>query len=98
MHLQQVKSSPKEGGGCEETYWVSKSILAEIKPLRAKELIVAMGSQIQISHKIKIRFDPVVKPCMRLLYKGRIFVIQTVINENEEDRFNILYCLEISYP
>lgn len=94
MILQQAISTPIDGGGHINHFEDVKEIMADIMPLRSKELIIAMGSQIQVSHKIKIRYDILVKPYMRLFYKERFFRIQTIINEKERDRFLILYCIE----
>lgn len=94
MQLQQARSVPMEGGGYQDNFLFVKEIMAEIKPLRAKELLIAMGSQTQISHKIRIRYDPILVPHMRLVYGQRSFKIHTLINDKEENRFLWLYCLE----
>ena len=94
MCLQQGRSTPMEGGGYQEEFIDIKEIMAHIKPFRGKELMIAMGSRAQISHNIQIRYDSIVQPQMRLVYKKRIFKIQIVMNVKEEDRFLSLYCLE----
>ena len=94
MLLQQGISTPIDGGGYINNFENIKEIMADIMPLRSKELIVAMGAQIHVSHKIKIRYELCVKPNMRFFYKGRYFKIQTIMNEKEQDRFLLLYCIE----
>lgn len=83
-----------DGGTHRNVYHPVGFLFGQIKPLQPREVLVAMGNQLEITHRIQIRYDTRVKAHMRLTYKSRNFDISSIVNEDEADRFMTLYCTE----
>lgn len=69
---------------------------AEIKPASGRERFFAQKLEMDITHRITLRFDPVLnlKPNMRVLFESRIFKILSIINRDERSRWLDLMCEE----
>lgn len=92
LNLRHVEQG--EGGTHRNLYHPVGPIFGEIKPLKPKEVLMAMGQQIEVTHRILVAYDTRVAPYMRLTYGQRNFDICSIVNENELNRQLTLYCKE----
>lgn len=70
---------------------------AAIKAPTSKEVYaLGAGFTSQITHKITIRYRPGLTAAMRICYRGRTFLIQTISDPSEARVELNLMCLEIN--
>jgi SPP1 family predicted phage head-tail adaptor len=67
---------------------------ADIQPSSGRELIAAQAQQSEVTHQVVIRYRSGVLPAMRVLYQGRVFDIQSVIDVDTQHRRLALMCSE----
>ena len=65
-----------------------------IEPVRGNERIALMQVQATTTHKIRARWSDKFAPEKRILARGRVFQIQSVINIHERDADAELMCME----
>jgi SPP1 family predicted phage head-tail adaptor len=65
-------------------------VWASIIPVRGRLYEREYIAYETISHMIIIRYTPQVLPHMRIKYSNRIFIVESIINHNEESKFQIL--------
>ena len=87
----QVQTDVADGGGgftqtCNEAYGMS-SVPAAIWPLKAAERLDAMKLELQITHKIRVRYRPEITSKMRIYWRDRdrTFNIISLINPDERN-------------
>lgn len=91
----QTPTNSADGLGNYTKDWENvASVWASIGGITAKTRSSEKEGQ-KLTHSIAIRYFPGVSTDMRILYGSRIFKIQTVINEREENRWLYLLCEEI---
>jgi SPP1 family predicted phage head-tail adaptor len=68
----------------------------EIRPLSSRELVVGQQIQSLVSHELKCAFFTGAHNAMRLTNEAgtRIFNVESVVNENESNRFLVWRCVE----
>lgn len=93
--LQELVKTDDGYGGIVETWQDVATVWAAIKPLRGNERYTAQQVQSELSHKITIRYQAGIKPQMKLLYKGRTFEIESVIDIEERHQWLELLCSEV---
>lgn len=71
-----------------------KTVWGTIKPLRGGEYWDAAKKEAEITHKITTRYLPGITPDEKILYKDRIFEIQSIINVDENNTMLEIYCKE----
>lgn len=85
----QQRSSAQDSFGEPVASWTDVMTLwAGIQPLSGRELELAQKLASEVTHRITVRYqaslaDTRVVAGMRALYKGRVFNIQAVMNEDE---------------
>lgn len=69
---------------------------AEIKPAGGRERFFAQKLEMDITHRITLRFDPDLnlKPNMRVSFEARLFKILVITNRDERSRWLDLLCEE----
>lgn len=93
--IQQLDSARNEFGE-PENIWVDTVIArASINPVSGKDFIAAMKEQAEITHKVTIRYNPLVKSSMRVKFGARLFRILHVIDTWEQHREMVLMCKEL---
>ena len=72
--------------------WVTVcTVYAQISPISGREFYAAEQSQSEVSHKIRCRWFPGLKTEQRLVYRGRIFEIVSVIDwSNRHESYLIM--------
>ena len=70
------------------------TVWAAVEPITGREYIELHNTQSELSHKVTMRYRPGVTPANRLLFNGRQFDIQSVLNLEERNRELVLMCKE----
>ena len=88
-----------DGSGGQTTIYIQHAgpVWAQIKPSGGKERFFAQKREMNITHKITIRYWSDVKILlaeMRVIHKSRIFKIIHIINRDERERWIDLLCEE----
>lgn len=95
INIEKPKLTPDGSGGFTTEYELQTGpIWAEIMPAGGKEIFFAQKLQMNITHKITIRFESGIEPNMRVLFEGRIFKILAFHNRDERSRWLDLLCEE----
>ena len=81
--IERLDATEDEIGQPVEAWIPTYSVWAAIEPLQGREYISAMAVQAERTVRIRIRYLPGIVPSMRVLYQGRVFAIQSVINIRE---------------
>jgi len=76
---------PIEGGWSEY-----KKLWAKVTPLSAKDLIAAQADQSEVVARMKIRYREDITTKMQVIWKGRVFSIQSQALDDSEDSYT--YC------
>ncbi|MBO8158832.1 phage head closure protein [Thermosyntropha sp.] len=71
------------------------TVWAAVEPIQGREYILLQNTQSEVTIRIRIRFQPGIKPAMRVKYGNRIFDIQSVIDPEERHIELQLMCKEV---
>lgn len=95
-----AKGVSRNSFGEEVIGWVTAAtVWASVEPLRGREYIEAKQGQVEVSHRVVMRFREGVGPEMRLrLAGGRVLEIESVINPLERGERLELMCAERTPP
>lgn len=84
-----------QGGGSYAAGWTDVAILwARIEPLSGREIVQDARQESRVTHRIIIRYHSDVDAGMRLLWQGRVFAVQAVIDPGAAHRFLQLLAVE----
>jgi SPP1 family predicted phage head-tail adaptor len=67
---------------------------ADIQPLSGRELELAQAINAEVNHQVTIRYRTGITAAMRVLYQGRIFNIQAVMDVDTRHKELQLMCSE----
>lgn len=95
IDIQSMKRISDGMGGGDIAWTMIAQVWSQIIPLNGSEFYDAQQTQAPITHKIIMRYREGVKPDMRIVYDGRFFEIQSVINVGELDKELQLMCREL---
>lgn len=98
-HKVQIQNPSETGdsqGGAEFTWTTAGSAWAAIEPLSSREQSYQATIQISATHKVTMRYTPLVTNRSRLLYGARVFEIISRVNSEERGEQLILVCNEVS--
>ncbi|GLQ31661.1 phage head closure protein [Litoribrevibacter albus] len=91
------KSSVKNAiGGTSTAFETVATLWANIKPGSASENVESDKHTSEISHTVRIRYNPNINAAFFIQYQGRTFQVEAVINENERDRYMLCECVELT--
>ncbi len=93
--IQSATETTTDGGEVTRSWSTFATVWAEIKPLSAREAMVAQQSQATTTHKIIILYRPGITPDMQALYNGRTFRFDSVINLDEANRQLVITAMEV---
>lgn len=81
----QVRVSLKDAAGQKQEGWeqIGSMRWASIEPIGGRELLAASQVQGEITHRIRCRFFDGLTAAHRIVFKARVFDIQSVINPRE---------------
>jgi len=72
-------------GGITESFALVASVDSRIQPLTAKETDLYSKEGETITHKAYFSFGANVEPRDRLIFRGKTFIVRTVMNPDYED-------------
>ncbi len=79
--------------GAPSEEWVSiASVWAAVEPVSGREYWAAAVVQAETNVKVTMRYLPGITPHHRLIFKGKLHEIQSVINTEERNRELVLMC------
>lgn len=97
IEVQESINTRDEFGAISSQTWETFCLMwASIEPLSGREYFTAVQMQSEISHKITMRYKSGIKPHYRILWNGRIFDIQSILNKEERNIELIFYCSEVN--
>ena len=80
----------EDGYPIEGSWQKYKELSAKVTPLAAKDLIAAQANQSVVVAKMKIRYREDINTTMQVIWKGRVFSIQSqALDDNETGN---IYC------
>lgn len=94
LTIQQPAASQNARGEEVPAWTTFATVWGAIVPASGREMLTAQQIQAVVTHKITIRYLAGLDPSMRVLYNGRYFDIQAVIDINEQQRQMELLCFE----
>lgn len=92
--IQNAVEARNAYGEAIKTWSTVATVYASVEPIRGREMFDAEQVQSEVTHRVRLRYRPGLTSQMRLLFNGRMFEIQTVINVNERNREVQLMCKE----
>ena len=92
--LQTLQSVRNEYGEVEKGYADLAKVWASIEPISANEKYLRNQENMQITHKIEIRFLKSIGVTMQILFNERKFEVKSVINPLEKNEKLILLATE----
>jgi SPP1 family predicted phage head-tail adaptor len=93
----QRRESVKDDEGIVTEGWADvAAVWAAVEPLRGREYFTAAAVNQENTVRFRMRYRPGVTSEMRVLYDGRIYDINSVIDVNESHQEIQLMCEEVS--
>ncbi len=94
IEILSVTETDDGFGGSEESDFVFHSCNAAIWPVKANEQVQNMREELEVSHKIRIRYYPGITAQMRIRYNARTFEIKSILNPDEANKILDMVCNE----
>ena len=95
IELQESSETRSALGEVSQTWATYASRWAMVKTLRSSEVLSANQTELQISHKVTLRYLDTIKSSHRIKWRGRILHIISVL-ELENFTVHELLCEEVS--
>lgn len=76
------------------TWSDAAEVWADVQPLMGRELYEARQVKPDVSHKVTLRYYAGLTPRHRLLFEGRVLLIQSVLNPDKRKRFHEVMAIE----
>jgi SPP1 family predicted phage head-tail adaptor len=97
VQFKQKTAVSDSQGGESITWPVSRNCWAEVKPLTGESLYYASQVNNEVTHRVTVRyFSGLNATDWIVTFKGRDLEILGVVNQNEEDKWLVLTCREVS--
>jgi SPP1 family predicted phage head-tail adaptor len=84
--LQALTVSQDSYGGATEAWTTFATVRASVEPLQGREFFASQQVQAEVTTRFRIRYLAGVKPTMRVVFEGRTFDVQAVLDPNEMHR------------
>lgn len=84
-----------DAGGGSIPYEDVKHLWADIEPISGRELLRAGTNEAALTHRVRTRYYPGIKPHWRIRYEDKMLDIKYVIDEGERHRSLELMCEEL---
>ena len=97
-HVVQVQSrtiSRDDYGGAQQTWATIATRFAKVEPLSGRELWRAQGVTPEATHRVVMRYMEAVTAKCRLVHKGKVFQIESVLDVDELRNIMVLICKEL---
>jgi SPP1 family predicted phage head-tail adaptor len=86
IRFQKLEGQEDELGQYRETWVDDASAWCMIKTMQGREYYAAAASQSENTYRFVMRYRPGIDSSMRIVYQGRIFNIDSAINDDEMNR------------
>jgi SPP1 family predicted phage head-tail adaptor len=93
--LQELVTGQDEAGQPVQEWQDVATVWGAVEPLRGREYFAAQQVQSEVTTRIRIRYRSGVRPDMRVLYDGRLYNINAVIDPEERHMELQLMCKEV---
>jgi SPP1 family predicted phage head-tail adaptor len=93
--LQSLVETQDGYGGTTESWTDFATVRASVEPLQGREYFAAQQERAEVTTRFRIRYIPGVLPTMRIMFDGRAFNIESIINPNERNRELHLMAVEV---
>ena len=95
IEIQSKTSTADDVGGYSDVWATTKTVWAAIWPLSAADVIEAMKTTAQVTHRVRIRYQSGITSAMRIKF-GTIYyaIIAPPINPNMANEYLDLLCKE----
>lgn len=93
--IQQFTQTQNEYGEIVEGWTTFATVWAAVEPLRGREFWDAQQLNAEVTARIRLRYLSGVGPTMRVVYDGRTFEVDSVIDVDERHRELQLMCKEV---
>jgi SPP1 family predicted phage head-tail adaptor len=95
LRIESVTATQDAYGAPTNTWATFATVWGEITPLSGFERVIAVKTESQVTHRVRIQYLTGVLPTMRMIYDSRTFNVLSVINSEERNRELILNCQEV---
>ena len=85
--LQNRVTTKDDFGQTIESWTDLKTVWASVEPISGRELLSSQQTLGEITHRIRTRYRNGITAATRILFNGRIFDIQSSINNAEKNAF-----------
>jgi len=92
--IQELVGTKNSYGEVVQSWQDVATVWASIEPLRGREYVEAAAAQVNVDHRIRIRYRSGISPKMRVKYGERTFQINSVVDPREEHKEMELMCEE----
>lgn len=84
--LMKLVTTQDEIGNIIEEWQPIRTCWAAIKTVKGQEYFSAAAVQAERTYRFIVRYTPNINETMKINYNGRLFDIQSVLNDDEEKR------------
>lgn len=99
LTFQSFVYGPQDDYGNPSKVWGTwKTLWGDIKPISGKEAMIAMQFSASVSHKIQVRYGVGFSPLMRIIFQGRTFSIQGIVDDGELGESMTIWATEVIQP
>ncbi|QIK81747.1 phage head closure protein [Lysobacter sp. HDW10] len=91
-----VSTQDPETGYITRTWTTFATVMAKVEPLVGREYFAAAAIQAENTVKFTMRYQPDLRPHHRLLYDGKLWNIQSVINPKGRNRETLVMAKDIA--
>lgn len=95
IELQEPTETSDSMGGYTTTYSTQHTVFGAIWPVSAKDQMSADQMSMNVTHRIRIRYNSELQSDWRIKHKTRYFAIVSIINHNEANKMQDLLCKEV---
>lgn len=88
------KVSDSMGGFTETWTAIASSVPAAIWPTSANDIAQLNTTNLEVTHRIRIRYRSVIRGAWRISWGGRYFAITSIVDPNMDHKFIDLLCRE----
>lgn len=94
--IQELQEVSDGGGGFIEDWVDVVTVWADVEPLQSREYFEAQQTQVELTHRVKMRFRASLTTAHRLKHKDRALAIQSIINVDERNVELRVLCAEVA--
>jgi SPP1 family predicted phage head-tail adaptor len=95
LTIQNIVYVADGQGGFTQTWADSATVWASLDPYKGWERFQANQTATPITHKIEMRYTPLLTTASRLVYGDRVFEVKEALNRNEDNRFLDIRAIEL---